>query len=213
MNIFEQIKIYTVEYFQELGQLLWDNKTRLLSVIILLIILVPAVFVPRKEDNLIKNVEQTTKNFAINLPEVGLPNFTAPDLIPKTPLVNVDLTQNYNNDKLQARNSPFVDNIIDRGVGIITDTDKVRESLKVASKVRYEGKISWADNLKSSVYADKFNINSSVKITFKDKSYIKNIEEKSIMTDDNLLLVSKAVFDEIGGDSKAQKSITVTIEQ
>jgi hypothetical protein len=213
MNIFQQIYIYTIEYFQELGQLLWDNKTKLLSALILLIILVPAVFVPPKDKNILQNVEQSTKNFAINLPEVGMPNFNSQDLIPKTPLINVDLTQNYTNSQLQQRNSPFIDTVIDRGVNLITDTDRVKDALKVASKVKYEGKIAWTDNLKNNVYADKFNANSSIKIIFKDKSYLKNIEEKSIMTDDNLLLVSKSVFEEIGGDPKTQKNIVAIIEQ
>jgi hypothetical protein len=213
MNIFQQLYIYTVEYFHELGHLLWENKTKLLSALMLFIILVPAFFIPPKDKNIIGNIEQSTRNFSINLPEVGMPNFNTQDLIPKTPLVSVDLTQNYNNGQLEAKNSPLMGNIIDGGVNFITDTDRVKDALKIASKVKYEGKISWADNLKSGIYSDKFNVNSSVKITFKDKSYIKNIEEKSIMGDDNLLLVSKAIFDEIGGDSKTQKSINVTIEQ
>jgi hypothetical protein len=93
------------------------------------------------------------------------------------------------------------------------DTERVKDVMKIAKKVRYEGKISWGENLKSNVYTDKFNANSSVKITYDNKSFIKNIDEKAIMSDENLLLVSKDVFTEIGGDPKIQKSINVVIEQ
>jgi hypothetical protein len=208
--MFQKIKIYTIEYFQELGQLLWENKTRLLSVFLILIILTPAFLVPPKEKNLIQSAQQT----ANNLPSFALPNFNAQDLVPKTPLINIELPQGDYAQNLQPKNSPFESGVLDQRIDTtVADTDKVKDILKIAKKVRYEGKISWGDNLKSSVYADKFNASSSVKITHDNKSFIKNVDEKTIMADDNLLLVSKDVFVEIGGDPKTQKSINAVVEQ
>lgn len=209
MTIFKQIGVYTVEYFQELGELLWVHKTRLLSIILILIILIPAFLVPPKEKNLIQSAQQT----ANNLPSIQLPSFNAVDLVPKAPLINIEVPQGSYTQNLTPRNSPFLSGVLDQRIDIPTDTDKVKDILKFGNKVKYEGKIAWADNLKNNVYADKFNAGSSVKITFKDKSFIKNIDEKSILSDDSLLLVSKAVFEEIGGDSKTQKTINVIIEQ
>lgn len=208
--MFEKIKIYTIEYFQELGQLLWQNRTRLLSVFLILIILIPAFLVPPKEKNLIQSAQQT----ANNLPNFTLPNFNAQDMVPKNPLINIEMPQGEYAQNLQPKNSPFLSGVLDQRIdSIIPDTDKVKEILKIAKKVRYEGKVSWGENLKSNVYADKFNTNSSIKITHDNKSFIKNVDEKIIMSDDNLLLVSKDVFIELGGDPKSQKSINVVIEQ
>jgi hypothetical protein len=211
--MFQKIKIYTIEYFQELGQLLWDNRTRLLSAFLILIILIPAFLVPPKEKNLVKTAEQTANNLP-NFPSFTLPSFNAQDLIPKTPLINIEMPRGDYAQNLQPKNSPFLSGVLDQRIdSIIPDTDKVKDILKIAKKVRYEGKVSWGENLKSSLYADKFNASSSVKITHDNKSFIKNVDEKIIMSDDNLLLVSKDVFIEIGGDPKTQKSINVVVEQ
>jgi hypothetical protein len=212
MNIIKQIGIYTLEYFQELGELLWLYRTRLLSIFLILIILTPAFLVPPKEKNLIKSAEQT----ANNLPSFSLPSFNAQDLVPKTPLINIEIPETRYAQNMQPRNSPFLSGVLDERIdidSIMQDTERVKDVMKIAKKVRYEGKISWGENLKSNVYTDKFNANSSVKITHDNKSFIKNIDEKAIMSDENLLLVSKDVFTEIGGDPKIQKSINVVIEQ
>jgi hypothetical protein len=218
-DMFQKIKIYTIEYFQELGELLWHNKTRLLSVFLILIIFVPAFLVPPKEKNLIKTAEQTANNLPSlpsipSLPSFSMPGFSPQDLVPKTPLINIEIPQAGYAQNLQPKNSPFLSGVLDQRIDtIIPDTDKVKDILKVVKKVRYEGKVSWGENLKNNVYADKFNGGSSVKITHDNKSFIKDIDEKIIMSDDNLLLVSKSVFEEIGGNPKTQKSINIVVEQ
>jgi hypothetical protein len=205
MSIIHQIKIYTIEYLQELSQLLWQNRTRLLSVLLIFIILLPAFLVPPKEKNLVQTTQQTVNN---------TPSLAIPDLIPKIPEIKIEMPQADYAQNLQPKNSPFDSGVLDQRIdSILPDTDKVKDILKSAQKVRYEGKISWADNLKSSVYADKFNVGSSIKITQNNKSYIKNVDEKIIMSDDNLLLVSKEVFAEVGGNPASQKSLNVVIEQ
>jgi hypothetical protein len=212
MNILQKIRIYTVEYFQELGELLWNNKTKLLSLLILVIILIPAIFVPPKDKNYLQVAEESTKNLTgFEIPR-ELPSFDS-NLIPKLPSIDINVpSDTFIQEQMTPKPSPLAESIA-TGNQILTDIERVKDSLKMANKVKYEGKITWADNLKKEVYADKFNINSSVKITRGDKSYIKNIEEKSIMSDDNLLLVSRAVFVEIGGDPATQKSIIAVIEQ
>jgi hypothetical protein len=208
MNILQQIKIYTIEYFQELAQIIWHNRTRLLSVFLIFIILLPA-FSPAPKD---KNSVQATDQVASNRPNFALPSFNAQDL--KIPAINIQMPQGDYAQNLQPKNSPFDSGTLDQRLDmVLTDVEKVKDSLKIAKKVRYEGKVSWAENLKSNLYTDKFNPGSSVKITQNNKSYIKNVDEKSIMTDDNLLLVSRDVFTEIGGDPKSQKSINVIVEQ
>ena len=209
MKILKQIAIYTVEYFQELGELLYIHRTRLISIFLILIILIPAFLVPPKEKNLIQSAQQN----ANNLPSLQLPSFNATDLIPKVPLISIDIPKTDYAQNLTPRNSPFVSGVLDQRIDIPTDIEKVKDSFKNIKKISYEGKVAWADNLKNNVYTDKFSSGSSIKITFNNKSYIKNVDEKTIMTDDNLLLVSKDVFVEIGGDPKTQKSIVATIEQ
>lgn len=210
MSIINQIKIYTIEYFQELGQLVWRNRTRLLSVFLIIIIFLPAFLVPPKD----KNLTQTNEQISQNTTSFELPSFNTQDLIPKIPAINIQMPQADYAQNLQPKNSPFDSGVLDQRIdSAVPDTDKVKDFLKGMQKVRYEGKVSWAENLKSNVYGDKFNVGSSIKITQNNKSYIKNVDEKSIMSDDNLLLVSKQVFAEIGGDPATQKSLNVVVEQ
>jgi hypothetical protein len=210
MNIFQQIITYTIEYFQELGELLWLYRTRIISLFIVILILIPAFLAPPKEKNFIQSAQKNVGN----LPNFTLPNINTQDLVPKPPLINIEIPKNDYAQNLEPRNSPFLSGVLDQRIdSVLTDTEKVKDILKIAKKIRYEGKVSWADNLKNSVYTDKFNVGSSIKITINNKSYIKNIDEKIIMTDDNLLLVNKDVFMEIGGDPKSQKSINVVLEQ
>jgi hypothetical protein len=215
MNIFKQIQIYTIEYFQELWQLIVNNKTKLISILIFIIIIIPAFSLPPRDKTYIEVAQQSIENIpSIELPSI---NTNYNNLIPKLPAINFGLPDtSYIQEQMTPKASPLFDNItntVATGNQIITDIDKVKDSFKVKEKIKYEGKVSWADNLKNNVYSDKFNANSSIKITSAGKSYIKNIDEKTIMQDDNLLLVSRSVFTEIGGDSKTQKSITVVVEQ
>ncbi len=209
MKLLKQIGIYTLEYFQELGSILFFCRTRLISIFLIFLIFIPAFMAAPKDKNLIQSAQQT----ANNLPNIDLPSLSPSELIPKTPLINIEIPKADYIQNLEPRNSPFLNGFLDQKIQLPTDIDKVKDGFKNIEKIKYSGKIAWADNLKSNVYTDKYSSGSSLKITINNKSYIKNVDEKIIMNDDNLLLVSKDIFTELGGDPKSQKSIIATIEQ
>jgi hypothetical protein len=187
-------------------KLFWNtNKYKIVSVIIFVILVIPSITMP----NLINNsAKKTFDNLDLpEMPEIKVTetarqalNFgnlkndtTLPELKPSKIVIPSESSEEVNPQNLQIKQD--------------------LQSLQMNQSSTAKGTIYMEKSELSEMVSDKFPLNSTVKITYKDKSTIQKIGSKRTLTSQTMGIVNQEVFRKLGVDSDKIDSIEVTIEQ
>ena len=182
-----------------------DNKPKIISVVIFVVIMIPGVIMPNLRQPESKNSFNT-----IEFPELTeIPN----------PLKNknfIDLGNDFagnNQDTILPKPSKMpipVDIIPTTEFNIQPKKDLEKLTPKLDSKI--QGKLYLQDAETNGIITDKFPINTSVKIKFDSKSTIATVSQNQPMSTQTIGIVSKKTWSELGVDSSKTKEISVEIE-
>lgn len=202
-NLFQEISILFVGYWDWIRQIFSQNKTKIYSLILFIILVLPGLIMP--------TIKQPITELP-SLPSFGSDKnqFAVPDLSFLTPKENI-ATPKLSANLFEAKIGMNTPEQVKTTLGIKSDFNKLSENIIQKNKLAFEGKISWDDTLSNSVASDKFGVGSNIKISYKDKTTLKIIAKQRILGEDNILLVDKETFVELGGDPKTQKSILANI--
>lgn len=177
-------------------------KTRLFSVILLGILVLPVFFNPPQSGNVL-GVNETKSSDNLS---------------------DVDNGEGFSIGSVFNSNNTQTNQEIQKNSGAQTNTQSPEYKLKdISSGIRdikkknsnepktLTGRVVWDTNNKSSVTSDKFPLGSGVKVKYGDKESDAVIGDTRILAPDVLLSVDQKTFTLIGGDLEKQTSIDVTI--
>jgi hypothetical protein len=181
-------------------------KTRLFSVILLGILVLPVFFNPPKSGNVLgvnekKPNETTTTNNGsntgngqgISVDALFNTNNNSKPVQDSTP--ETSTTQSTNEYKLKDISS-----------GIRDIKKKITSSPKTIS-----GRVVWDVNNKTAVTSDKFSLGSGLKVKHNETELNVVVGDSRILAPDVLLSVDQKTFKQLGGDLEKQTSIDVNI--
>ena len=211
-NLLQEINLLFVGYWDWLNVVFGNNKTKIYSLILFIVIILPGVTMP------------TIKTPIAELP--NLPTFTSPfGNSSNNSLENAEKTQTQNQAQFVPPDLSFLtpkENIITpklapkldiASIETKTETKKIIDNIIQKNKIAFEGKISWDETLSNPVATDKFGLGTNIKITYKEKITTKSVAQQRVLSDDNILMVNKATFVEIGGDPNTQKNLIANISE
>jgi hypothetical protein len=181
-------------------------KTRLFSIILLGILIIPVFFNPPKTGKVLGisekaqpdiEVKATPSNNGFNIGSVfGSKNND--DQKAQVP----DVKESQVLESTQVPEYKLKD--ISSGI-----RDKKKKS-NTSSK-EFQGKIIWDANTTNSVTSDKFGLGNGLKVKYANKETNLVVANTRILSPDVLLLVDSKTFAQLGGDLEKQTSIDVTI--
>jgi hypothetical protein len=199
-ELLEEIKLLFAGYGDWIKNIFQNNRTKIYSLIIFLVIILPGVIMPTftqpVNEIYIPSIGATEKTANFNLPNVDLSFMTPKETYSIKP---PQIYQTQIDSTLLAENT-------------LNNIKKPIEQIQ-KSKTNFEGKISWDDTLSEGIATDRFMIDSNVKITFNGNPTTKRITQRRILSDDNILLVDKKTFAELGGDPTKDKTIIANISE
>jgi hypothetical protein len=174
-------------------------KTKLFSLIILSVLVLPVFINPPKSGGVLgafedKNVEtqsQTSPNSnQISTSSIG----------------SVLLNQN----KQEAQQTENQVQEQSSGVKLKDISSGIRDiKKKVNAPIELRGKIIWDANTKSSAVSDKFALGAGVRVAFNGKSTDVVIGDNRVLSPDTIMIVDQKTFILMGGNPELQQSIDV----
>jgi hypothetical protein len=186
-------------------------KTRLFSIILLGILIIPVFFNPPKSGKVLGVSEQAQ-------PEVEAKP------APAVSGFNIGSVFNAPNNEQKSNEQKNVAAVVDNQSPPSDLTPSPEYKLKdISSGIRdkkkknmvsvkdLQGKVVWDAGTSNSVTSDKFGLGSGVKVKYADKVTNLVVANTRILAPDVLLLVDSKTFVQLGGDLEKQASIDVII--
>lgn len=172
-------------------------KTKIFSLLLLLLLIIPAFLVnPRYGAGMVLGVTET------NL-----------DTTPQ----NLEIKENNNIDT--KNNSGLIGSFF-REKPKINPTPKQSQLGQIGSgamevrtiqdeKPIVKGKVIWDKNAKTAVATDKFNLGTSITVSYKEKNLSLVVGDNRVLSADTVLVVDKETFIKLGGNPEIENSLEV----
>jgi hypothetical protein len=169
-------------------------KTKLFSLIILAILVLPVFINPPKSGNVLgvsetKNATPEQSTTQTNQPPVSLGSL---------------LSKPQETPQNQPQDSNALYKLKDISSGI-RDTKK-----KNSNQREMTGKIIWDANAKSSAISDKFSLGSGIRLTYGTNVVNVVVGEVRVLSPDTIMIVDQKTFAQLGGNLEKDISIDVT---
>ncbi len=170
-------------------------KTKLFSLIILAILVLPVFINPPKSGSVLgvnetKNTTETQETNQTNPAPVNLGSLLS------QPTSSTIQTQSENSNSLYK--------LKDISSGI-RDTKKKNNTQKTMN-----GKIVWDASAQSSAISDKFSLGSGVKLTYGSNTVDIVVGEIRVLAPDTIMIVDQKTFTKLGGNLEKDVSIDVS---
>lgn len=178
-------------------------KTRLFSLVLLAILVIPVFFSPPKSGNVLGVREKSTTSPASQAPE--------PVATPDTkPVVNT-LISSASSTKVDTEPVPATTPASNDYK--LKDISSGIRDIKKQPVTRREvvGKVIWDTKNKSAAVSDKFGLGNGVNVAYNGKSLNLVIGDTRVLSPDVLMSVDQKTFGELGGDPEKQQSIEVKV--
>lgn len=172
-------------------------KTKLFSLIILSVLVLPVFINPPKSGGVLgafedKNVETQSQ--------------TSPNSISTSSIGSVLLNQN----KQEAQQTENQVQEQSSGAKLKDISSGIRDiKKKVNAPIELRGKIIWDANTKSAAVSDKFALGAGVRVAFNGKSTDVVIGDNRVLSPDTIMIVDQKTFILMGGNPELQQSIDV----
>lgn len=180
-------------------------KTRLFSLILLGILIIPVFFNPPKSGKVLGVSEKVQPELEAKstLSSTDSNPDSTKNNEQKTPPQDVDDKQSQISNK-PAQVPEYKLKDISSGI-----RDK-KKKISTASK-ELQGKVVWDANSTNSVTSDKFGLGSGVRVKYEDKETNLVVANTRILAPDVLLVVDSKTFMQLGGDLEKQTNIDVIV--
>jgi hypothetical protein len=182
-------------------------KTRLFSIILLGILIIPVFFNPPKSGKVLGVSEKSqpeveakpaATNSSFNLGSV----FNSANNTDQKSVAVASTKEVEPLEPIQSSEYKLKD--ISSGI-----RDKKKKSSNAVKELA--GKVIWDANITNSVTSDKFGLGSGVRVKYGNKETSLVIANTRILAPDVLLLVDSKTFVQLGGDLEKQSSVDVII--
>jgi hypothetical protein len=177
-------------------------KTRLFSVILLGILIIPIFFNPPKEGKVLGVSEKVNTD----LESAGQESI----LKPSTPTVS-SILKTTNSETKEIPETVAPPQTAEYKLKDISSGIRDKKKKIVNAPREIQGKVAWNSGTSSAVTSDKFSLGGGLKVRFNGKETDLVITSTRILAPDVLLSVDQKTFAQLGGDLEKQSSIDVTI--
>jgi hypothetical protein len=208
-----------LEIRKKLSEIFSGNKTKVISGFVILLAIVPGIWMPK--------LKQPPAPSVLGSVDFKLPDLTSEgdnikkntqsviDSFAQQPLVTKTSKLLSTQPKIEEK--PIIntkDTLIENTKAQGTKLDlKPLDTLFLKERIPVFGWILYEEGLQKEVYSDKFDIGSTLRITYLDRSVTKTVSAGKPLKFDTQLLVKKSVFEELGIDTAKLNNVTVKIEK
>lgn len=179
-------------------------RTKIFSLLLLALLIVPAILInPIKDNSAVLGVSENLES-SPKINEQTVENF---DQKTKNQKLTEKTNNNFNLDGLfNSGEKAKVAKIgqIGSGAQEIKTVDK-DESKSIT------GKVIWDENVRTGIATDKFPLGSSVKVNYNKKDSFLVVGDTRVLASDTVLVVNRDVFVKLGGNPDKENKVTVTV--
>jgi hypothetical protein len=209
-------------------------KTKVVTLIIASILILPAIFNTRQEKGEVLGVsEDTTTAIPVDSGDNPTPPVPTQQATTSSPLPAASPTQNETVEKPKEKTgfklrNPF-GGIFDDSNEVVEEAQSKQVRIKnISSGIRdtnnddsnqsaiqtpspKSGKVKWEAGTKASVTSDKFPVGSGIKVFYGDNAVDLVVNKSRVLVPGTVLVVDQDTFVQLGGNPETQSTINVEI--